>query len=175
MQEHKQQNILSCLKHFPGHGSSRNDSHQGFTDISKSWQPEELIPYRTLIGENKVDSVMLGHLFHAELDRNHPTSLSPKVVDGLLRKELGFQGVVVTDDLQMKAITEKYSIEEAVCLAFAAGVDMIIIGNNLEYEPDILQRVIPAVLTAVKENRIPEKRLYEAWQRIKNMKGRLAR
>jgi beta-N-acetylhexosaminidase len=177
IQEHKKQNVLSCLKHFPGHGSSRNDSHLGFTDISKSWQEAELIPFEKLINrdnKNLVDSVMLGHLFHNDFDPIYPTSLSRSVVEKLLRQQLGFQGVAITDDLQMKAITDKYGLEESVCLALAAGVDMIIVGNNLEYDPEFLQRVIPAVVLAVQENRISENRIHDAWQRVMSMKRLLA-
>jgi beta-N-acetylhexosaminidase len=176
IQEHKKQKILSCLKHFPGHGSSQTDSHLGFTDISKSWQETELIPFKNLIhqdNKNPADSVMLGHLFHNGFDTKYPTSLSHTVVENLLRKQLGFQGVAITDDLQMKAITDKYGLEESVCLALAAGVDMIIIGNNLEYDPEFLQRVIPAVVLAVKENKISEDRIHDAWQRVMNMKRQL--
>ena len=174
IKEHTKEKVFSCLKHFPGHGSSRSDSHLGFTDISKSWRPEELTPFKTLIKDKLPHSVMLGHLDHEGLDPEYPTSLSPAVVDTLLRKQLGFQGLILTDDLQMKAITDKYGIEEAACLALAAGVDMIIIGNNLEYDPDVLQRIIPAVLKAVKENKISESRIHEAWQRVKAMKQLLA-
>jgi beta-N-acetylhexosaminidase len=173
IKEHTKEKVFSCLKHFPGHGSSQTDSHLGFTDISKSWRPEELTPFKTLIEDKLAHSIMLGHLYHEDLDPEYPTSLSPAVVDTLLRKQLGFQGLILTDDLQMKAITDKYGIEEAACLALAAGVDMIIIGNNLEYDPDVLQRIIPAVLKAVKENKISEARIHEAWQRVGNMKGQL--
>jgi beta-N-acetylhexosaminidase len=116
---------------------------------------------------------MLGHLYHANLDTQYPTSLSKTVVEGLLRGQLGFQGVVITDDLQMKAITDKYGLEESVCLALAAGVDMIIVGNNLEYDPGFLERVIPKVLRAVKGKRISEDHIYAAWQRISHMKAQL--
>lgn len=170
IEEHKKQNILSCIKHFPGHGSSQTDSHLGFTDISNSWSRDELIPYEKLIENNMTESIMLGHLFHKGLDKTYPTSLSSKVVKSLLREQLGFHGPVLTDDLQMKAITEKYGLEESVCLALAAGVDMIIIGNNLEYDPEILARIIPAVLKAVQNNKISEERIHTAWERIKTMK-----
>ncbi len=172
--EHKKQNILSCLKHFPGHGSSQTDSHLGFTDITASWQETELIPFKRLIEQNNqesVDSVMLGHLFHSALDSAYPASLSSTVIEKMLRTDLNFQGVAITDDIQMKAITDKYGLEESVCLALAAGIDMIIVGNNLEYDSEFLQRVIPAVIRAVDENRITEDRIKEAWQRVMNMKN----
>ncbi len=171
---HHNYNILTCLKHFPGHGSSQTDSHLGFTDISMSWQEEELTPFRSLINQGLADSVMLGHLFHEGLDPKYPTSLSPAVVTGLLRKQLDFHGPAITDDLQMKAITDKYGLEEAVCQALAAGIDMIIIGNNLDHDPEVLQRIIPAVVQAVKEKKIPETRIHSAWQRIRKMKEKIA-
>ncbi|HID69582.1 MAG TPA: glycoside hydrolase family 3 protein [Desulfobacterales bacterium] len=174
IQEHRKQNILSCIKHFPGHGSSQTDSHLDFTDISNSWNRDELIPYKKLIENNMADSVMLGHLFQKDLDKNLPTSLSSKVVENLLRGKLGFHGPVLTDDLQMKAITEMYGLGEAVCLALAAGVDMIIIGNNLEYDPEFLKRIIPVVLSAVQNNKIPENRIHTAWERIRTMKRLLS-
>ncbi len=173
IREHAKEKVFSCLKHFPGHGSSRSDSHLGFTDISNSWQTEELTPFKTLIEDQQIHSVMLGHLYHEGLDPEYPTSLSPAVVNTLLRKQLGFQGLILTDDLQMKAITDRYGIEEAACLALAAGVDMIIIGNNLEYVPDVLQRVIPVVLAAVKDNKIPEAQLHGAWQRVQRLKKQI--
>lgn len=173
VREHRKQNILSCLKHFPGHGSSKTDSHLGFTDISTTWQEEELTPFKILIEQQLADCVMSGHLFHSDLDSEYPTSLSANVINKLLRGTLGFNGLVITDDLQMKAITDKYGLEEAVCLAFAAGADMIIIGNNLKYEPHIMDRIIPAVLTKIKEGVIEEKRIHEALQRVETIKKRL--
>ncbi len=173
IREHTKEHVCSCLKHFPGHGSSRTDSHLGFTNISNSWDEEELIPFKTLIDAKLANSIMLGHLYHNGFDPEYPTSLSFAVVETLLRKKLGFQGLILTDDLQMRAITDKYGIEEAACLALAAGVDMIIIGNNLEYDPDVLQRIIPAVLKAVKANKISETRIHKAWQRIRTMKNEI--
>jgi beta-N-acetylhexosaminidase len=176
IKEHTKRNILSCLKHFPGHGSSHTDSHLGFTDISKSWRESELLPFKELLSLDNgqfVHSVMLGHLFHKNLDPCHPTSLSYAVVTGLLRDTLGFKGVAISDDLQMRAITDKYGLEESVCLALAAGVDMLIIGNNLEYDPDFLKRAIPAVRQAVEDGRIGEARINEAWNRVTTMKSQL--
>lgn len=174
IKEHRKQNIISCLKHFPGHGSSRTDSHLAFTDISNSWQPEELTPYEGIIRKNLADSVMLGHLFHDGLDKKYPTSLSHTVITTLLRKQLQFSGPIITDDLQMKAITDIYGLEQSICLAFAAGVDMVIIGNNLKYNPKILKQIIPAVVSAVRNKHISEDRIHSAFQRVIKMKSVLA-
>ncbi len=170
IQEHRKQKILTCLKHFPGHGSSQTDSHLGFTDITKTWKKEELLPFKNLIGKNLADCVMPGHLFHNDFDASYPTSLSPTLINSVLRKELAFDGLVITDDLQMRAITDRYGLAESACLALAAGVDMIIIGNNLEYDPMLLQKILPVILTAIEEGRIPEERIIQALQRVEHLK-----
>ena len=172
---HRTRGVLSCLKHFPGHGSSRTDSHLGFTDITDTWRPEELQPYKDLIASGLADAIMTGHLFHKELDPIHPATLSPRIIDNLLRQELQFSGVVISDDLQMKAITDRYGLEEAACLALAAGVDLLIIGNNLDYAPDVLARVIPAILQAIRAGKLQEKIIHEAYARIQQLKKKALR
>ncbi|HKJ63944.1 MAG TPA: glycoside hydrolase family 3 N-terminal domain-containing protein [Desulfopila sp.] len=163
--------VLGCLKHFPGHGSSTADSHTGFVDISSSWQQRELEPYSRLFATGKVSALMLGHLFNSRLDRHHPASLSEKVVGGLLRRQMHFDGLVITDDLQMRAITDRYGLDEAVVQALAAGVDQVIIGNNLAYESGILARMIIAVQNGLDSGRLTEKRLRDSLGRIARLKG----
>lgn len=172
---HRTRGILSCLKHFPGHGSSRTDSHLGFTDISKTWSPEELQPYKDLIAGGMADAIMTGHLFHQKLDPLHPATLSPRIIGTLLRQELQFSGVVISDDLQMKAITDRYGLEEAACLALAAGVDLLVIGNNLDYDPEILARTIPAILQAIHAGKLQEKMIHEAYDRVQQLKKKVLR
>jgi beta-N-acetylhexosaminidase len=167
---HKQRGIISCLKHFPGHGSSRTDSHLGFTDISETWTEAELTPYRELIGSGTAEVIMTGHLFNKILDPIHPATLSPLIIGNILRQQLHFTGVVVSDDLQMKGITNLYGLEEAACLALAAGIDLLIIGNNLEYDPDILARVIPAVQRAIGRGAITEELIDNAYARVQRLK-----
>ncbi|MDP3696314.1 MAG: glycoside hydrolase family 3 N-terminal domain-containing protein [Desulfocapsaceae bacterium] len=172
---HRTRGVLSCLKHFPGHGSSRTDSHLGFTDITGTWSPEELQPYKDLIKSGLADAIMTGHLFHKELDPTYPATLSTRIIANLLRQELQFSGMVISDDLQMKAITDRYGLEEAACLALAAGVDLLIIGNNLDYNPDILARIIPAILQAIRSGKLQEKMIHEAYARIQQLKKKAIR
>lgn len=127
--------VLGCIKHFPGHGSARDDSHLNLPDVSRTWTQAELEPYRALINSGQAHMVMLGHLFNANIDPDYPSSLSRKTVTGLLREQLGFNGVIVTDDMQMGAITDQYGLEQAVRLAVLAGVDLLVFGNNLVYDP----------------------------------------
>lgn len=170
IQSHHKYNIRCCLKHFPGHGSSRTDSHLGFVDVSSTWDKTELAPYRTLIAERIVDAVMTGHLYNSALDSTYPATLSKSTVDTLLRKELGYDGPVLSDDMQMQAITGRYGLEEAACTAIAAGVDMLIIGNNLSYDPDIVKKLSQAVINSLRSGTLTEERIEEALQRIALLK-----
>lgn len=170
---HHELGILTCLKHFPGHGSSRADSHLGFTDITETWDAAELQPYKELIASDLVDAIMTGHLFHKGLDPIHPATLSANIIGKLLRQDLQFSGPVISDDLQMKAITDKYSLAEAACLALGAGVDLLIIGNNLDYDPDALARIIPAIRLAIDSGKLSEERINEAWERVQQLKKKV--
>lgn len=171
--EHRRQSVISCLKHFPGHGSARADSHLGFVDVSDCWQTAELLPFRALIQSGMADTVMTAHLFNRLLDPSFPATLSGKTVNGLLRDELGHDGVVFSDDLQMRAIANHYGLEEAACLAINAGVDILIFGNNLDYDPDIAGRVIAAISSGVASGRIARTAIEQAWQRVEQLKTRL--
>ena len=173
IEAHNRKGVLSCLKHFPGHGSSAADSHLGFVDISESWQHQELAPYRLLLGDDMVDLVMTGHLFNRHLDPTHPATLSSAIINDLLRSDLGYQGVVVSDDMQMKAITDHYNFEEAVCRSLAAGVDMIVFGNNLDYGQDVCPRAIRAVEDGLDRGMLSETQLKASLDRVKDLKQRL--
>ena len=118
--------MFTCLKHFPGHGSSRADSHLGFTDVTDTWSEAELEPFAILIRAGLADMVMSAHVFHDELDPCYPATLSSAVIGGILRRRLEYDGVVVCDDLQMRAIADRFGVEEAAELALTAGANIII-------------------------------------------------
>lgn len=170
----REEGVLGCLKHFPGHGSSTRDSHLDFVDITSSWEKVELSPYWKLIANKKAKAIMLGHLFNSNLDPEYPASLSAKTVSELLRKQMQYQGLVVTDDLQMKAVTSQYGLVEAVVLALKAGVDMIIIGNNLDCDPEILPKIFKQVEEALNQGVIHQKTLEEAYSRVQQFKAALS-
>lgn len=166
---HRRRHILTCLKHFPGHGSALADSHLGFVDISASWREEELEPFRTLIAGGMADLVMVGHLFNSRIDPLLPATLSPATIAGLLRRDLGFDGAVITDDLQMRAITNRYGLAEACVMALTAGADVLIVGNNLQYDPLIVGKLIAAIVEAVHQGRLAGERIHAAWQRVRKL------
>ncbi len=165
--------VLSCLKHFPGHGSAASDSHLGFTDVSATWSAKELEPYRALIGQGAADMVMTAHVFNAGLDPEYPASLSARITSGLLRRDLGFNGVVVTDDLQMRAVADKYSLDQTVRLALAAGADILLFGNNLAYDPDLPAKVQGILVALVRDGAVPRARVEESYGRIMALKKKL--
>ena len=170
IQAHHHKKIISCLKHFPGHGSSTTDSHLGFVDITNSWNETELEPYRTLLDTVPLGMVMVGHLYNHRIDAVYPASLSRLTIQGILRDKLGYRGVIVTDDLQMNAITEKYGFEEAICHALSAGCDMLVIGNNLIYEPDLLSKSVQAVVNGLDQGLLSEALINDALARINTLK-----
>ncbi|MEZ4270536.1 MAG: glycoside hydrolase family 3 protein [Myxococcota bacterium] len=170
---HHQQGVLTALKHFPGHGSSTSDSHLGFVDVTPSWRPIELEPYRQLIGEGLVDIIMTAHIFNSQLDPKFPATLSEAILNKLLRKSMGFDGVISTDDLQMGAIANKYARHEAVDLAIQAGADILLFSNNLRYDPHLALDVQRHILQQVHSGRIKEARIDASYQRILALKKKL--
>ncbi|ADU65528.1 glycoside hydrolase family 3 domain protein [Desulfurispirillum indicum S5] len=165
--------VIPAIKHFPGHGSSLADSHLGFTDITQTWNPHELLPFREMIANGFGGMVMTGHLFHRELDAEYPATLSRVVLQDLLRQELGFTGVIVSDDMQMKAITDHFGFEEALERAVYAGVDILLLGNNLEYDPLVARRAVKAIVEMVERGTLPRERIEASYERIQALKRQL--
>lgn len=131
IEAHHERSVGCTLKHFPGHGSSSADTHLGFVDVTDTWSVTEVAPYTKLIAAHEVDAIMTAHIFNATLDPDLPATLSKPVITGLLREKLGYDGVVITDDMRMRAISDLYSPEDAVLKAIDAGVDIIAISNNI--------------------------------------------
>lgn len=164
--------VIPVLKHFPGHGSSTQDTHRDFTDVSASWTKKELDPYRELIRKGYHDPVMTAHVFNAQIDSLHPATLSKAAIGGILRRQLGFRGVVISDDMQMKAIADRYSLEEAIRLALEAGVDILLFGNNVSYDPLIAEKTAGIVRQLVETGVIPATRIDASFRRIMALKQR---
>ncbi len=169
---YKKYGILCTLKHFPGHGSSRGDTHEGFVDVSNTWQPQELIPYKKLV--NSCNLIMTAHIVNKRLDKSGlPASLSYDITTNLLRNKVGFQGIIITDDLQMNAITDHYSLEDTVRLAIKSGADILLFGNNLVYQPYIAKKVIAIINKLIKKGVISQDRINESYNRIITVKRNL--
>lgn len=172
---HNKFGILTAAKHFPGHGSSVTDTHKGFADISRTWRREELEPFAHFASPRAgrpVDMIMVGHLYHGDFSdrRGEPASLSKSAIQNWLRRRLKFEGVVITDDLEMGAIARKYQLAEAVVRAINAGNDIVLFSATA---PGAARKVHGVIKKAVQQGRIPQARMDEAYGRIAGMKKRL--
>jgi beta-N-acetylhexosaminidase len=167
--------ILTALKHFPGHGSSVADSHAGFVDVTDTARPDvELLPYRMLLAEGLVDAVMTAHVYNRHLDAWGPATLSRSTINGLLRNDLGWNGVVVSDDMRMGAIEQHYGAGDAAVRALRAGVDLILIADDrLPEGRSASEATLEVVRRALRRGRLPAARVDEALTHIGALKSRL--
>ncbi len=169
------QGVLCTLKHFPGHGNAIDDSHYGFVDVTNGWSEAELEPFAALIQAGKADLIMTAHLFNRNIDDEYPATLSAKTINGLLRGQLGYDGVVVTDDLYMQAIRNQYSIPTALELAINAGADLICAGNNIStgFEADRPFLLVDMIVDAVKQGRISWERMQQSHERLLRLQEKI--
>ena len=161
--------VLSCAKHFPGHGDTCSDSHLELPLLPHSRERLERIelpPFRQAIAAG-VSAVMTGHLILPALDGQRPATLSAAVLRGLLRQELGFRGLVVTDALVMEAIAGHYGAGEAAVLALEAGADLVLM-------PADAHRAIDAIAAAVRAGRLERQQLEASAERRRTALGRIA-
>src|SRR6266852_3770598 len=167
--------VLTSLKHFPGHGSSRTDSHHGFVDVTDTADLKvELEPYRVLIKEGLADSVMTAHVFNRGLDMTLPATLSRYTIKRYLRGKLGYKGPVVSDDLLMGAIRQRYGVEEAAVLALQATVDVLLVSQNQGgYERGTAERVVDGIRHAISDGRLSPKALAASIERVRALRGRI--
>lgn len=165
-----QQNIISCIKHFPGHGSATADTHKGMVDVTATWSEQELVPYNTLIKLSKADMIMTSHIIHQKLD-SVPATLSYNIITKLLRQQMDYNGIVVSDDIAMGAIAHYYPLEQAIEMAINAGVDLLILSNNGDtFDPQVASKAVTIICKLVKEGKISKNRIDESYQRIMALK-----
>lgn len=165
--------VSTVIKHFPGHGSSTEDSHLGITDVSRTWKDEELEPYRVLIKKGMVKAIMTAHIINNNLDKNkYPATLSQAIITDLLRKKLGFNGVVFSDDMQMKAISSQYGLKESIELSINAGVDVLLFSGNINSKnPITASEIVNIILQLLKEGKITTQQIDASYKRIIRMKN----
>ncbi|KNY30036.1 beta-N-acetylhexosaminidase [Pseudobacteroides cellulosolvens] len=161
-------NIIPVVKHFPGHGDTTVDSHKGLPVIDHSLdrlQNFEFIPFAEAI-QNDADTVMIAHILMKKIDEKYPASMSYKIVNNILRNNMGFQGVVVTDDLTMGAIEKNFVIDDAAVKSFNAGCDILLVCHGYDKE----LKVIEALKRAAEDGTISKKRIDESVYRIIQLK-----
>jgi beta-N-acetylhexosaminidase len=162
--------VAACTKHFPGHGDTAVDSHHALPRIdadTSTLAERELSPFRAAIAAG-TRAMMSAHILVPALDPDHPATLSNRVLTELLRGELGYDGLIVTDGMEMRAISATYGIERGSVLAIAAGADAICVGGGLS-DDETVRRLRNALVTAVRSGELPEERLAEAADRVREL------
>ncbi len=175
IRQHRKAGVITVLKHFPGHGSSKDDTHLGIADVTKTWNANELTPYQTLLDSGYADAIMTAHIVNKNLDeRGLPGTLSKRITSDLLREKLHFNGVVFSDDMQMHAITKHYPLEESILLAIQAGVDILTFSNNIQGSQErTVDRVHQIIRKFVEDGTISKERIDQSFRRIMLLKRRL--
>ncbi len=162
--------VAACTKHFPGHGDTAVDSHHALPRIdaeSSVLERRELLPFRAAIAAG-TRAVMSAHILVPTLDPDHPATLSLRILTDLLRGQLGYDGLIVTDGMEMQAIAATYGIERGSVLAIAAGADAICVGGGLA-DDETVRRLRDALVGAVRAGELPEERLAEAAERVRQL------
>jgi len=172
---HSDKNIINVVKHFPGHGSSTGDSHLAMVDVTNTYQEKELLPYIELQKKGLLDVVMTAHIMDRDIDESYPATLSSNFLQKILRQEIGFNGVIISDDLNMKAIVDNYGLEEAIIKAVNAGCDILLISNNgtSSYDEQLPYKARDIIFNAVKNNKIPLETITQSYNRIYSLKNKL--
>ena len=172
IKEMKKRDILTVIKHFPGHGSSLEDSHEGFVDVTATWSENELIPFKRLIKGGRADMIMTAHIYNENIDKLYPATLSYKTNHHLLRVKLGFDGVLISDDLQMGAISKNYTLPQTLKLAINSGVDLLLFANQID-KPIKIKKIISEIKKLVLSGEVKLKTIEKANERIMILKKEL--
>jgi beta-N-acetylhexosaminidase len=169
IEAHHRAGVFTALKHFPGLGSASVNTDDGVADVTATWTRTELVPYQELLADGLIDVVMAAHVQNGQLDPGAPASLSKATITDLLRGELGFDGPVITDDLQAAAIHDTVGFKAAVPLAIEAGNDILLAVNQQVHEVTVVDRIIALVEAAIADGRLTEARLDESLARIERL------
>ena len=168
IETHFQQGLLTSLKHFPGHGSAEEDTHDGFTDVSHVWSRDELEPYRQLLRQmpDKIQLVMSSHLYNKTLDPDYPASMSPATID-ILTEELGYSGAIISDDMHMRALSG-YSLSDRIKRSINAGHHLLIFSNQFK-EQVTLEELVRTTRQLIARGEIKQETIRKAVQKVRNL------
>lgn len=166
--EMRSNGVIPCGKHFPGHGATTVDSHFDLPVDNRSLKDlanRDLIPFQSAV-QNNVEMIMTAHVLFSEIDSAFPATMSERILDGILRKDMEYQGIIITDDLDMGAVSKKYSTEKCVIDSFRAGADILLICNSSDKATEALSTLRSAFSDGV----ITNERLLASTSRIKQLK-----
>ncbi|MDP3531963.1 MAG: glycoside hydrolase family 3 protein [Alphaproteobacteria bacterium] len=185
IKSHFTNNVLTCLKHYPGHGSAKGDTHKDSTNVTHCWEEKELHPFYDLKDQQSC-AIMTAHIVNVQLDDSLiPATMSAPIIQEKLRSEFGYNGVVITDDLLMNAIWGHYSLEDIVLKTILAGCDILLFSNNqITFQQvgredassmDFPKRIRNIVLELIAQDKLTEERIDQSYQRIMAFKNLLRR
>ncbi len=170
---HHDNNILTSIKHFPGHGSSEGDTHLGFVDATGVYKDEEIYPYLELANIDSKQTVMISHIFNRNIDYEYPASLSFNTIQKYLRLQTDFKGVTITDDLNMGAIEKNYSLNETVVLAINAGENILLWSNRKPSDLSLPEKINYIIQAEVIDGNISIETLEESYNKVLKLKENL--
>lgn len=167
---HEKNSIITSIKHFPGHGSPTGDTHLGFVDATKTYSDNELYPYLYLADVSPLQTVMISHLYNKNIDKKYPASLSYQTIEKFLRVQTNFDGVIITDDLDMGAIRKNYDLYEIVSLSINAGENILLFSNRFEHDKKLVDKINLAIKRGLVDGYILSDNLVNSYERIIKLK-----
>lgn len=169
---HEDNGVMPCGKHFPGHGDTLTDSHKTLPRVDHSLErllDFEMKPFQHTVA-NRLEAVMTAHVLYSKLDPDHPASLSKNIISNILRDGMQFDGLVISDDLEMQAILDHYSVKEAAVKAVSAGSDMLLVCKDAALQVEAYE----GLMNAFRKGTLSEKRLTASLTRIFRLKEKYA-
>lgn len=170
---HYDNKIITSIKHFPGHGSPTGDTHLGFVDATETYVEDELYPYLQTANQNPMQTVMISHLFNKNIDEKYPASLSYETIEKFLRVQAAFDGVTITDDLEMGAITRNYDLDEIVSLAINAGENILLFSNRINPDKNLVKKINIKIRQGLIDGTILPENLLNSYNKIMKLKENL--
>ena len=167
---HKKNKIITSVKHFPGHGSPSGDTHLGLVDATKTYKEFELYPYLYLANLNDMQTVMISHVYNKNIDERYPASLSYKTIEKFLRIQTNFDGVIITDDLDMGAIRKNYGLSEIVSLGINAGENILLFSNRFEHDKKLVDKISLIIKQGLIDGYISPERINDLYDKIIKLK-----
>ncbi len=170
---HREEGVLTCIKHYPGHGSSRLDTHLHWADITPFWQPVEREVFKRLIDDGYADSIMTSHVYHREIDEELPASMSRKHVRNIIRDHWDYQGLILSDDMLMNAISKYYNLPQTIEYALDAGNDVLLFSNVDHFAGDYVANLHRIVKELIENQKISMTEMEESFNRVIILKQRV--
>jgi len=166
----RQAGIMSAIKHFPGQGGARTDSHTGLVDVTGYWTSRDLEPFKHCIDAGLTDAVLSAHIYLRQFDAANPATFSPVIINGLLRHDMGYDGLIISDDLLMGAIRRFYSFEATVFATLSAGIDVLLIAQAAYEGEDYVQLTHAIIMDLIRQGRLTPDRISRSFNRVMALK-----